>query len=346
MLTFHYTFNIGANLQCYALNSYINKNICPCEIIDFYPFKKRKTTLIHKIYHLFKRFFTRERKFCSFRKKYYLLGTKKFYVDNDVSVLNNLYDMFVSGSDQILNINLTNASSVYYLSFVENKKRISYASSFGKSNLNDVEKLYTSKYLSKFNNLSCREYDGSEQVSLILGEKNKPIVVVDPVFLLSKKEWTNLIKTKIKSKKYVFIYLMEDNIYVRNIIDFFSLKHFSIYLVKGSKFTIDGEEKCRIINNCGPLDFLYYIKNSSYVVTNSFHGLAFSIIFDKKLIALRHSTRNCRLETMLNIIGEKDNFYNNLHNVDHYVIDSSKRNGDLELKIQDSKRYLLDSINQ
>lgn len=345
MLTFHYTMNIGANLQCYALNSFINKNICRCEIIDFYPFKKRRANFLHKIYHLLRKKFSREKKFCSFRKKYYLLGTNKFYADDNIDALNNLYDVFLSGSDQIFNTNLTNGSSVYYLSFVKNKKRVSYASSFGTSNLNDIEKLYVIKYLSKFDDLSCREYNGSEQISLLLDKKNKPPTVVDPVFLLSKKEWHNLAKTKNMPKNYVFIYLMEDNNDVNNIIDFFSKRMLSVYLIKGSEFTVNGEEKCIIINNCGPLDFLSFVNNASYVVTNSFHGLAFSIIFDKKVIALKHSTRNCRLETLLNIIGEKDNFYKNLHDVSYYVIDSSRRNSDLESKIKESKSYLFKSLS-
>ena len=118
-----------------------------------------------------------------------------------------------------------------------------------------------------------------------------------------------------------------------------------VKIVLGGSFQLPIEG---IVDNCcGPREFLSYIKNAECVVTNSFHGMAFSVIFKKKFISVAHSSRNTRLENLLKIIGKIEK---QVHQLNFFIsnneIDSQMCTANIDRLIYHSKMFLLANIKK
>lgn len=352
LLTFHRANNLGACLQAAALNKYLNSQISESEIIDLIPnsscpkkeeiFLKYMRKFIHFI--LKKRNSTQKKRqirFDDFRNEMMIISKTTYYGDNEMHKCSGLYDVLISGSDQILNTTLSGKTKAYYLDFDDNAKKISYASSFGRKDITSDEIELIKKELSKFNFLSVREQSG---IDIIYNELDiKPTLVVDPVFLLGADEWKIRCNNNMKlPEKYIFVYSMEISEYLENIVK--QLKHdfkLPIIVVRGGGKAgrIEGTED----SICGPKEFLRYIKDAELVVTNSFHGTAFSIIFEKNFLCIAHSTRNARLESILSLTKNDKKLIGigNMHtNCLDYVINGNEAYKLLEDIIDSSKKYL------
>lgn len=356
MITFHRANNLGAALQTFALYTYLNNNLCTTEIIDFYPNNAipSRNGLIRKSCATVKKIlggkkqqdrYKRYKKFSDFMGRCDL-SEKTYFGDKEIEANSPHYDLLISGSDQILNTTLTGDSKAYYLSFAQNIPKISYASSFGRENISDVEKKFINQYLKSFDYVSAREETGKQ---IIQKFSNLDVeLVVDPVFLLPKKEWVKVDKKK-EGENYIFVYAMENSPWLINTIEkakeYFKLP---IKIVLGGEFQlpVEGEiDRC-----CGPLDFLTYIQNADCVITNSFHGMAFSIIFEKRFLCVSHSAKNTRL---LNL-GKKAKIENQMiHNksviedtedIEKYIIDGEEAYQRVLNWICASKEYLKKSI--
>ena len=94
--------------------------------------------------------------------------------------------------------------------------------------------------------------------------------------------------------------------------------------------------------SCGPAEFLRYIRDAEMVVTNSFHGTAFSIIFEKNFICVAHSGRNTRLENIMEIIGEKDKLISDCSNAfSDSIVNGITALEKMDSYIKQSKDYIL-----
>lgn len=187
--------------------------------------------------------------------------------------LNDEYSLFIVGSDQTWNCGRVDLDTAYLLDFVnDNKKKGSYAPSLALKQIPaKYEKKYR-KYLSQFTYLSCREQKGAEIISSLVnrGVKN----VVDPVFLLDQTDWSQIAdKSVIKtSEEYVLVYMLEcSEALLKMAKDYANQNHVAIKIIYG-----DIEKNTSL----GPCEWIYLFKNGKYVFTNSFHGTAFSIIFN------------------------------------------------------------------
>lgn len=307
MITFHNAFNIGANLQAYALNKYINENIGDCEIIDFIPNNRVvQQSKFKKCLHLIKAAISfplkgKEKKFKIFQKKY-KISNRQFNGDNDIFANPPRYDILISGSDQALNATLSGNSKSFYLGFYDNCKKISYASSFGRKEISDVETNLIKSQLIKFSAISVREQSGADIIKEIIGKDAQ--LVLDPVFLLSADEWRTLSTKSKLPDKYIFVYLMECSYEMLNVIEQVRQEYkLPIIVAYGVCGAIDNVIEAK---NCGPKDFIYYLDNAELVVTNSFHGTAFSIILEKDFICVAHSKRNERLANIMDLCKEAD----------------------------------------
>lgn len=314
LLTFHRANNLGAVLQASALFKYVQDNIGHCELIDFYPNNRIpvKYTGIKKVLRYCKRLVLypfsatsrkREQRFNNYRSKNYSLSDKQYMGDSGIANAHVDYDAIISGSDQILNTTLTGNSKTYYLDFF-NGKKISYASSFGRDDISKEEISLIRSELPKFSALSVREQSAADIIKREIGRE--PQLVMDPVFLLSKDEWCKRCNEELKlPEKYIFVYSMEVSSVLENAVS--SIKketELPVIVVRGGgkPGLIEGNED----STCGPEEFLRYIRDAELVITNSFHGTAFSLIFEKKFICVAHSTRNARLENIMSIIGKED----------------------------------------
>lgn len=354
IITFHRTINIGAVLQASALNSYIEEKGIKCEIIDFIPNNEiPDLSIIHKVLHYLRCILTlptsiqrkkKKKKFLQYIDEYITLSNEVYYGDKDEKLKTTNYDVLVSGSDQILNTALTGNSKAYYLDFF-NGKKISYASSFGRKNVSKEETELIRNELPKFAALSVREQSGADIIKREIGKE--PQLVMDPVFLLSKDEWCKRCNEELKlPEKYIFVYSMEVSPVLENVVSTIKKKTgLPIKIVRGGgkPGLIEGNED----STCGPEEFLRYIRDAELVITNSFHGTAFSLIFEKKFLCIAHSTRNARLENILHLIEQDEKMiFNLLETYSDKVICGDKSISNLERLIDLSKDYLTQNIGK
>ena len=354
IITFHRATNCGATLQTFGLFQFLKNHGHTVEIIDYIPNDLAYVNhgKIHKFLHKVKLFLNpvetsrnknKENEFINFISNHFMLSQKKYYGDRDIEQAEFDYDLIISGSDQILNTTLTGVSKAYYLHFTKIKK-ISYASSFGRVEISETEKQLIKKYLKRFDAISVREKCAISTINNLIG--NSPTLVCDPVFLLSRKEWNNMtMGSTNKSGKYIFIYLMEDSKINDAVIEAIKRNYnLPIVTVIGGKVSNKYDS---IDYSCGPQKFIEYIYNAQFVMTNSFHASAFSIIFGKKFCTVAHSCRNARLENLFEILGESERIINKIiepGELEYFIVNGEHVYLKLEDLIETSRKYLSHNI--
>lgn len=289
-ITFHKAINYGAVLQTYALQQSILKLGVDNEVIDY------STKAIDDEYRLIKinsiksfiksciifpNFYYKKKNFKKFIDKY--IHLTKYLTKSDLtkSDFSDKYDLFIVGSDQVWNYKLINNDATYLLDFVKyNEKKVSYAASFGIDIIPNKLFSWYKNNLNSFNKILLREKTGEKLLNDLLHKKAS--IVLDPVFLLSQDSWNSILqKTKFDdmSNEYILIYMSTPKIkkYAYDLSKKYNLKIFHITdFLLNQKIKIGNLEK-----ELSPNDFISAIKNAKFVVTSSFHGIVFSIIFNK-----------------------------------------------------------------
>lgn len=258
------------------------------------------------------------------------------------------YDLYISGSDQIWNPNMPYRSEPYFLTFTDRRK-ISYASSIGVSQISDETKEKYKIWLKDYKDISVREDSAAELLKGILGFR--PSVVVDPVFLLSREEWTALSKpyAGITPGKYIFVYMLS---YDERVIAFAhkisQSKGIPIYYSVAGYETIENSP-CKQIQNIGPLEWIWLINNADTVVTTSFHGTAISVLLGTPFFVMvdKKKTTNSRISDLLVDLGMADHIVD--MNASDCKLSDSKLDDTgyidkLQSKIEASKEYLKNAI--
>ena len=285
ILTFHGADNLGAVLQAYALCEFINKEInFRTEIIDYECEEVEKTRYVQggnfvkkiplALYYRIKR-----HSFDRFRKKKLMLSSNK-YKKKNIKKCNTMYSTFVAGSDQIWNIGCSGNDTTYFLDFVEKEK---------------VDEL--KNYLNSFDAISVREASSIKKLDL----PKDTSILPDPVFLLTLEQWRRVATKRKLKKRYVFVYLIQEDVNV--------LTSAKKYAKENECDIIINKKSVEFILNNAPDHFLWWIENAEAVFTNSFHGTAFSIIFEKLLgadIILKNGKHNNRIEELLDSAGLKE----------------------------------------
>ena len=318
IITYHRAKNLGAMLQSYALQKTLEKYKGKCEIIDYRNEKMEESYRVKKIreckslkekvknvlYMKKNKAFEKVRK--EFNEKVQTISTKK-YNKNNIKEANNDYDLFVTGSDQVWNIKLNYDDENYFLNFVEdNKKKNSYAASFGTNKIDEEQKARICNQLKTFNKISVREEEGKNFVKELTGRNSE--LVLDPTLLLNKYEWENMINNeRIEKEKYIFVYVIA---YTPTLLEFAR--------------KLGKERNCKVIcfhtsyqkyrgmknlTKVSPQDFLNYIKNAEAVVTSSFHGMCFSINLQKEFyyeLDENKVNNNSRLKTLATTLNLED----------------------------------------
>ncbi len=220
-----------------------------------------------------------------------------------------LYDVYISGSDQIWNTNYTNCDPVFLLQFAGNtKKRISLASSFACKTLNSYYSDTFRKELSRFNALSVREAHGL-QILENLGCKNAKIML-DPTLLIGSQQWDELRTKRERKDKYILLYLLryafEPCPYVYDVLKFYKEKlHCKIIALEGYDPSEQQMKDLQIVNSTETTipDFLDLFANASLVVTSSFHGTAFALNYGIPLISVTPNSGDDRQSSLLSLVG-------------------------------------------
>jgi hypothetical protein len=348
LINFHRANNYGAVLQAYALSDIIKRLGYNPITIDYknqsiehryalYYFKGRslKSVISGAItYHIRKK---KKYKYEDFRSKFLTL-----YEVTDLFSMNcDIFSKFITGSDQVWNYKITLFDKVYFLNFVyDHKKKNSYAASFGFDRIPDEYLDDYKELLSDFNHISVRETQGVNIIRDLIGREAE--VSLDPTLLLSRDEWYKISHDYKNKKNYVLIYeLVASNSLIDFAVNLSKKINCEIVYIND---TFRKRIKATYAAGIGPQEFLGLFKNAKYVVTNSFHGTAFSINFNIPFfIELQPppSIANSRLEHILDLFnlrsrqiinGNNDNVFN--------VIDYTSVNQKLELERQRSLDYL------
>lgn len=296
-ITFHWATNYGAVLQAYALQQYLIQHNYTTEIIDYVPVRVKTIQMLTSVLSRDFNFFKKENKIRKFRKKEIVLTSKRFGTNKALRKCADKYDAVICGSDQIWNESFTLSAEgrptlSYYLDFVgKTTKKISYAVSFGTTELRENVKKLVAPHIADFKNLSVRENSGKD-ILRDLGVNST--VVVDPTMLLSREAYDALAEKCECKKSKVFSYIIQKNQT--------NAEKTCAYIAS----LLGQKQKENVYDvNCGIYEWLNSIKNSEIVVTNSFHGVAFSIIFQTPFIAVavEKSGMNDRIYTLLSSLG-------------------------------------------
>ena len=313
ILTFHNSpNNAGAVLQAWALQRTIEKLGHDVSIIDYYrqrgdlvPWWSFKT--LRGLFYTFKRFpfeMMRILKCRKFRQRNLNLASAQYggrieYKDADA---------YIVGSDQVFNPIHNEMNPDFLLGFVpDGKKRISYGASFGTNMFPEEYVRMLKNLLPKFKALSVREQTGSETVKRIADFDAQ--VVLDPTLLLDGNEYQHLFVKELKhipKDPYVFLYIIGSHSDARRIAEEkaneVGATNIIVMTNKRAEWHSPQTGKFRRIHVFTPADFLAHISNAAYVVTNSFHGTAFSIVFNRRFTVLKNGTPgDDRMVTLLKL---------------------------------------------
>lgn len=368
-MTWLHNGNYGTLLQAYGLQRYLRNQGYDVNNIDFSPSVKEKVKNLVKNKNslsLFKekweayltkkkadqsKLNVRNKRFDEFLKKNFNL-TEAFYNPESLTDLKNRFDLYICGSDQIWSPMLLNPS--YYFDYLDSSHRkASYACSFGVNKIPDNKKDKIKNLLNSFEEISVRENQGAEIVKDLL--KREVPVLVDPTLLLCEDEWNTLIENKpLVKDKYIFAYFLTYNKdYFEKAEKIAKEKNCKLVVVPSCKesYSINGE----IIQDAGPEEWVNLVANSEMVVTDSFHGCVFSLIYKRQFMVFKRfsdnssKSQNSRVYTLLN----EYNLENHLIEADTDISGISITSSDYErihekisLNAQKSEEWLEKLINK
>lgn len=324
LITFYNTIGYGTILQAYATKQIIQRMGYECDIIPYYnkymekSFSIKHTNVIRDCYVFFSQLFLfltelpRKNKFYKFRDTF---AEKPYLGKDDMEKLNGKYDIFLCGSDQLWNYNITDMDEIFLLSFVkDNEKKRAFSTSFGLTEIEEEKKEVYINYLKSFYKVALREEQGQD-LFYELTQKETDLVL-DPTFLYGQKSWNQLIEAERKKEKskYILVYQMIISKKLIKVAEFIRKK--TGYKVIWIPFPYGKGCKCDIELTAGPLEWLTLVKNAELVLTNSFHGVAFSIIFNRQFYCLASSKLKKTSSRVLSVLK--------IFNLEKRLIDDEK----------------------
>ena len=357
IITFHQALNYGAVLQAYALKVVCDDLGYETHIIDYHYkglkekvslFKTFKTTCNKKraVVKLIRDLMSypwdkqRAESFAEFRKKF-LSESKACFNINDI--LNLKYDAYISGSDQIWNYKITGGDfdPVFFCDFPSTVGKIVYAGSSHDTPFPLDKELEFKNLLQKTDAfLSAREKKLADYIREISG-KDIP-VVLDPTLLAGRKLLSSIPIKKTKEKDYILIYQIDRNpasdITVKKLEKEFNKKVFTMTVPRlGSLHRRKG--------NSGPQEFLALLQDADFLVTNSFHGVALSLIFHKNFYVYENGGVMTRIDSLLKMTNLTDRKVKMVKDIDlHNGIDFSKVDQKLALERDNSIHFLKEAL--
>ena len=287
-ITCQNTVNHGARLQCYALAYWLQKQGHEVEVIDYRPARSRNKKLWYKPkpsikewiklfsqYSIRKKNLERRKLFDAFSQKYIPLSKQVYYSIKELRKNPPVADVYIAGSDQIWNTKLPNGTDpAYYLDFGSSEiRRESFAASFATKELWPGTESFVQENLKRFDKITVREQSSLRLLEALGLEGSQQ---EDPVFLLSASEWDEIADGTGAGEKYVLVY------------DFYLGEDIKIEALKIAKerdlkiFNVSHSNLSYADKNfvyAGPETFVSLVKNASFIISNSFHGTAFAIIY-------------------------------------------------------------------
>ena len=293
--------NFGGSLQAFALQSKIKELGYTSEIVNYTSYFNKKKSIKSIIKSII--YFKRYKKFKKFRDKNFIMTSKYKSLIDDGSV-------YIVGSDQVWNpiIDFDIRKNFYFDFVKDSNRKNSYAASIGDEKLDVIDENIKSIvcYINNFNYLSVREKSSQ---SLLNEYTDKRIYnVLDPTLLFDKDEWNKLIDVKYNSNNYLLVYTLGLDKCCNDIINSLCVKKKikirDVFYNKRFKY-LD-----KLLNNLGPKEWVSSIASSKFVITNSFHGTVFAIIYHKDFLVITRNSMNNRIHDLLNMLGINGRIFN------------------------------------
>ncbi len=368
--------NYGAELQAFATQKALQGMGYDAEIIDylFYknprhkttrrskpvfdlPLKKRlaewlypKINSVRRILQHNKADEIRGLRFEQFHKEYTRFS-KEYRTIESLYSAKMYYDAYVVGSDQVWNPNNYTSLDPYFLRFApKDKVRLSYASSIGLSQLPEVTKTYYREALRSLDAISVREENAVKIVEEVAGVKAK--WVLDPTLLLNGEEWKNYaVEVVGVPKQYVLIYEITPCTYVKTLAQHIAAeKGCKVVRINREAVREESDEEVVNVMDAGPAEFLWLFLHAEAVVTNSFHGTAFSVNMEKDfyVVTPERKQNNSRQRSLLKLVGLENRLVvenASMPEKSDYAVDFDKVRPLLEKAREASKKYLKEAID-
>lgn len=358
IITLHRVFNYGSVLQTYATQKVFENAGYEVEVIDYITEQRTnrrlfcgvpdfiKQDFVHKSTYLLAKFFSvliKKKTFGGFLRKNVRLTSKKYITIQDLISNPPKADVYVTGSDQVWNsVYNEGIDRGFFLDFVpENIPRVAFVSSFGKEYLDEWEIEKTFSYLKRYKVISVRE-DSAANIIENLG-LDKPVQLIDPTLQITDKEWLNIASRRLVKEPYLILMLLynEDNHateYARKIADEKGLKLVKLSWEMKRPLMVD-----QLFTHRSPENFLSLFAYAEFVVTNSFHGLAFSINLKKQFVVVPRQEFNSRIESLLTLTNLTDRMVSTEEDVKaciHQTIDYGQVEVNLMEERQKAKNFI------
>ena len=347
VITIHYIYNYGSALQSYALCKFLGNYQYDVELIDYRPnyergiIRKLKTLMVKIIF--MPQYVLRAKRYSEFLRNNVKMSEKRYVFLSQLREDPPAADIYISGSDQLWNNYFPcGRDEAYKLCFVRSGIKMSYATSLGRNDFTKADLVELAERIKSYQFISVREKSGQAQLRSVGLEGVEH--VCDPVLLLEKEDYTTLAVAP-KYEKYLLLYTVHRDSEI-----FAVANH--IAKEKGLKTVLIGDlgilGKCdAIFKSAGPSDFIGLIMNAGYIVTNSFHCLAFSLMFNKNFKVVMPHVNASRVENILQVAGLEQQMITSKEDpVDLEPIDYTMVNKQLSLYVKHSRDILLSKVRE
>lgn len=323
IITYHCSYNYGAQLQAYALCKFLRNQGYDAEIIDcntigkgaifswsFVSLRSAIGSLRNNILSLVSER-KRHRLFDEFAQQM-IKHSESCYSKAELNEVCKKYDYIITGSDQVWHPMICEGNTIFFLDLpIDNSRKIAYAPSFGVSDYTSIEVAKYMPLIAQIGHLSVREEAGKKMIRKYIG-RDVP-VVLDPTLLLDRRDWDIIAKPSKYTKYLLYFSILDEPIGTDQMVR-------DIAYAKGLRIvrigTVRDITKHSFINARanGPQQFLGLIREADFIVTTSFHGCVFSILYRKQfLCVLNDNDRNSRMETLLGNLGLEERIVRNVN---------------------------------
>ncbi|SKB63945.1 Polysaccharide pyruvyl transferase [Lachnospiraceae bacterium] len=335
--------NLGNRLQNYALQEYLTDKGYDVETIGWKKYSRIKVivkTLIKNVYLKI----NRKKKSYNYTWEIFDLNIKwspaviPYEAERVSDDVRDRYDYFMVGSDQVWNPNFYYYVPRALLKYARDEQKVSYAASFGVSEIPEKYRDEFKAWLSKFKTLSVREEAGADIIKDLTGRD--AAVLLDPTMLISRSKWvkaSSKSKVKVKGKFVVKYFLGEKS---KEYDEFINMKAAELGAVVID--ILNCEEAWKI----GPAEFLYLFLNAEAAFVDSFHGTVFSILFHKPFAVFDRigtdgtGNMNSRIDTLLKTFGLNDHRITNTSGDIEFSFDTDKTESILRKKRKEASEYI------
>lgn len=317
IITYHFAANYGAVLQCFALKKALCSIGVKASVLNFVSRKQASNNALYRPWKspgnivknalLLPFHRSRSRRIARFKvfMETHLLEDTSPAI-RDVSglehfVRDNHFDFLVSGSDQVWNPMIKDFNDAFFLPFATTAAKIGYAVSTGGASASALEAYRT--FMEAFSDITVREKSTASALQKVMGKSYEE--VCDPVFLLEQEEWKAQ-AIAIPKKNYLLCYFVNSRALPQKIA---LAQHIArtrgLDLVVVSPRITKYNFLCNVLSDCGPCEFLSWFLNAGYVCTDSFHGTAFSLLFNREFstFELKENANDGRKSGLLRRVG-------------------------------------------